>query len=308
MLKRLTIQACRRTYRYSQFSSVPNQDLKDLFWAQSYIGTIKNMFALLTSSQEREFYRNLKKSIITKVPKFTQPIFAFRLYCELKNPVIVRYNFNHEEFLVGAKECGQKFFDALVDPQFIEYMQHKSGTKPDCVEFVESVSSPVFLRILEDAISTLGQNQNLRGLKIKDACLLSMVSECRQAESESDRSYIIQRNNKIISATLASVLAYPHVIPIPPRDVAKELFAADEPQPFTYHGLDGVDNSVLVTLDVYYDADLNYGGEGGAQAGDVSEPSEQPVGKASIVRLTFHGCISGQTDLDWKVISIGFRK
>ena len=55
-------------------------------------------------------------------------------------------------------------------------------------------------------------------------------------------------------------------------------------------------------------ANLHGGGGGGAQAGEPPEPSQQPVGEASIVKPTFHGCISGQTDLDWKVISIGFRK
>lgn len=327
MFKRLSSRIYVNAIRKSRFST-GNQDVSELLWAKTPMGFIKHVVKLVVSSQDRLFYRKLKGQMLETIPSPLKSVFAFYLYCGLKNPAVQRYKFNYDEFIVGARDSGAAVLNALIDPEFDEYLQRGDGKVPSSVEFVESVSSPVFFNICKDAFSLMRQHHvqpNLKSVKIGNSCVLNMVAECRDKEIDSDRSYVVQRNKGIVSATLANVLCHPNAVPVPPRNVAKEMFVVDDNFPSVpYHGIHSVEDSVLLTLDVYYEAKLTYGDAAPVApttAAEENEESSRPILKSVadknssndgktrdiIARLTFHGCISGQTDLDWKVVSVGFR-
>jgi len=194
---------------------------------------------------------------------------------------------------------------------------------PLSYELLQSTSTPTFMDICKNAFNLLKENKvssNLQEVEIGKACILKLETEIRSQQYDSLRNILLNLNKELVSSTLANLFSFPKKIAIPKRKGITNL-ELEGTQPEMYFGIPSEVGSVLMTIDVFYDSLLTYKvDEIKVFETELNEKDEQskdkkkqqqfqpPIVKAkAFTRLTFHGCLSGQSDLEWKIVSIGTR-
>ncbi len=261
--------------------------------------------------------------------------FIWRTFIDLQNPLLKKYKFDEVDFCVGATESFKHFFKTITDPQAAEYVKmNKSSSKPESILLLEEISSPQFVEVCMKSLKNIQTKElpvTFIDINIRKVSIMSLSTKiCNGVVSQ--RDVMILQKTPALARLLTNVLVYPktdhsmddiqsfmpfklpfvkihvHKVALHPGETAYEAqdrFKHAQEKEYAElqrreenNDLGQIqynDNSVVAVIDVLCDCVSTY-----KEAG-----SEEVKSRNVLPRLAFSGCISGHTDLEWKLISFG---
>jgi len=295
---------------------------------------MKSFLNYFINSEEKSRYQKISTDFID-MPQ--RSVFIWKTFMDFQNPLLKKYKFDEVDFCVGATESFKHFFSTITNPEVAEYMKsNNSASKPDCVLVLEEISSPQFFEVCSTALKTILKKElpiTFTDISIRKVSIMNMQTLIYKENGEAHhRDVMIFKKTPSLARLLTNVLIYPkmdqsmddiqsflpfsipgvqfevHKVTLDPGDdaeAAKAKFLREQKkkdseliQRVENNDLGQIrynDNSVVAVIDVLCDCVSTY-----KEAG-----SEVVQSRNILPRLTFSGCISGHTELEWRLISFG---
>lgn len=145
-----------------------------------------------------------------------RPVMAWKQYRSREHPLFVKYPVNMEDFLVGAKHSGNEVLSAVINKGASELGGKEVPKDSPGSEFLESVSSPIFFQICQEANAMLRRHSfpvTLTQAVLKNPRVVNIdVSLCSE-DQDIMRSTMIYLNRDMISTIIGNILSYPNLLP-----------------------------------------------------------------------------------------------
>lgn len=212
----------------------------------SYEGIAPRLFTLKDNLMQVEGQDKFLKWIGDGVIGGGGVLKSFMVFSDFHNPLLLKYDFDPEVFLVGAKKAIEQVHLSLGSRDLWSYSNNIVAESPAAV-------------LLEAAFDE------------------RLYSECLKASRQCSANIFI-RDIDILTTSISA--ATTKVID---KDEEGEKGGTCPYNP----------NSVVARVDVYYEAEevhFNY-------------TTETELSRPTSSKWTFEGCISGHSDLDWKIVS-----
>jgi len=268
--------------------------LEDLALVNSFSGIVPKLTSayntLINTSARTEFKKLCDNKVL--FPNYAPALLTF---CQLQNPVLKKYKFDPAEFAEGATEAFKQLHLAMASTDFNSFISGASQESP-AADLLKSSLSPY----LYDACAKAARHLNK-----EDKTLIMTEVNVNQIALVDVETFIhfdlLARNKELIEnfinavkseSTLKSDATTLKRLEAEEAAVDAGIFPEEvevEPIENTF-----VDGSVIVRASVMYEAQENY-----ADASNLSLKHSRLAHST----WTFEGCISGQTDLDWKVVA-----
>jgi hypothetical protein len=283
MIRKLTISRLIRTPFVRNMCSFSN-GLSDKELQLSFQGMKPRIMSLLQLFQpggKEKYLELLQKGILS------DPFNGLVLFTEFQNPLLIKYGFDPADFLIGAAEAFIQVNKAIASKDLANFA---SGVIQES-ESAKLLEESVEPRIYDVCLSTAKMfNSQDREVILTDITLRRVAMEriTTRIIGSGDEKDVFGTASDLIDRFTEMKQSGESTSPSPSS--AKSTRTLNYPV-----------DSVVATVDVFFESEEQYrtrskGGDGGADSIFTSS-------RINRSHFLFEGCISGQVELDWKIVS-----
>jgi len=237
-------------------SGIPDKQLQISF--EGLVPKILSLQILRNKSEQQKFADLSNKGVLP--PHFH----GLMLFSCLQNPLLIKYNFDPSDFLLGAKEAYIQINKAIASKDFANFANGYLNESPSNTLLKESLSPKFYAACLKTSKAFNNAKTQVIMTDVKVLRIMMDAVETTIIDSDTIESLETDVPDQIQT-------------PVYPKD------------------------SVIATVDVFFEAEESY--ESTIHLETEKEPVLTKSSRINKSRFTFQGCISGQIELDWKVVT-----
>jgi len=261
----------------------------DLLLQNQYDGFIPRLMSLWTLTQDSGINK-LQKLENDSVIDSQKPLSALTLYADLENPLLTKYKFEPAEFVVGAKHAFMAISTAICSTDFNNFVNGFVNISETQDLLKDVLSRPIYTacyiatRDLHKAGISTRLVKNEISLFVMNGARTSVVTQ--ETIKKAPSTDIKSKNQETDEVDMSSVSA---TSGISGRDsiIPEELL----PKPVEYPI-----GAVIANVDVHVESRETYETR-------ILGGQDMTSDRSATTVWTFEGCISGHTELEWRIIA-----
>jgi len=260
----------------ARFSSESGPSDKQLQLGYGIIPRVVSLESLLRQEGRKHFH-NLWSQGVVKAGDFFQLFNGLVVYTDLHNPLLKKYNFDPVEFMTGAKYAFIEVFRAISSKDLSDYSNGFSTESVSAQLLSEVLPSRVYDACVDATkeIHSKGMKIELKDISIVSASIHRVRTEVYMDPYKDMRKHFVKDGPDIVEV----------------RKMQEDLFPK---KPYD-------NGSVIATVEVLFDSMETYHNQ--IHTAEIDD--ETTVTRKNRSRWTFEACISGQSEMNWLVTSLG---
>jgi hypothetical protein len=265
--------------------------------ASSVVSKLSTLIGLATDNGRFEEFAALQAS---KALPFGDTIEAARVYVELQNPLLSKYNVDIKDILSGAKQACEAVTAAVGSEDFVVQPEHSSSR-----EFlVQVLSSPHlhFLETLRSLRTSLGRASFLKEIEVIDTTLLDIGTQIVPDRATGVYPVVDALTPYVAPVVEYTILGLVSIFYGSSKSVtyARQMIEKwPNEAPLSAYPPGSVLAIVVVNCGLWSAAEELRWDPGSS---DISQAQRKTVKAYKDERFTFRACISGQVPLQWRLV------